>query len=148
MSYTPFYGPPGVGSGWEDGTPAENPLATRINKQALDHAEQGIMDAAAAVDELAPGAPGTRVVDVAKLPVGTTAGTVAAGDDSRLAGADPLLANAALFIAETTPGHYTRPATTKRVIFVGTVPALPGGTTAGGTGTAVAVTGLDFQITA
>lgn len=144
MTYTPTYGAPGPGSGWEDGSSA----GTEISGAALDNMEQGIIDASVAVDEIAPGAPGSRMVDVAKLPVGTTAGTVAAGDDSRLAGADPALVNALVIAYESSPGSgvYTRPNYDGPVGYLGVVMPTAGGTTAGGTGTSVAVTGKDVQL--
>jgi hypothetical protein len=108
--------------------------------------ESGILSVVAALNEILTGPLGSLVVNYSKLPVGTDAGTVTAGDDSRLDAIDPLLAFAPILVYETTPGNYTRPATARPVWFVGTVPPSNGGTTAGGTGTAVAVAGKDFKV--
>lgn len=144
IAFDPPYGPPGPGTGWENGRDASTPLSAA----AMDTELQGLIDVIAAANEILTGPLGHLVLAYAKLPVGITAGTVAAGDDSRFAGADPALVNALVIAYESSPGSgvYTRPDYDGPVGFLGIVPALTGGTTAGGTGTNVAVSGKDVSL--
>jgi hypothetical protein len=134
-TYVPYYGPPGPGTGWE--------TTTEITSPALDNIEQGTIDNSVAVDEIAPGAPGFRQVDPTKLPVGTTAGTVAAGDDSRFVSIPTVLNNALLCVIEVAGVYGARPVWPNPVVWMGTDTPTGGGTVTSGT---TAVDGFDVYI--
>ena len=57
MVYVPYYGTPGPGTGLEDGPGGHTPMTGAWG----DNAEAGIVAAAAGLDEIAPGTPGSRI---------------------------------------------------------------------------------------
>jgi hypothetical protein len=138
MPYVPYYGAPGPSSGWENGSPLTNPNATELLAEALDHSEQGLIDVSAAVDEVAPGAPGSRVIDVAKLPA-----EVVLTDDPRLNPSAPALTMALLVVVESGGVYPDRPEWDGPVAWLGVDEPASGGTTAGGPGM---VAGLDVRL--
>jgi hypothetical protein len=139
ITFVPPYGPPGPSSGWQNDPSGDTPLTEGV----LDDWTQATMDVVAALNEILAGPLGSVVINYLNLPVGTTAGTVAAGDDSRFVSIPTVLNNALLCVIEVAGVYGARPVWPNPVVWIGTDTPTGGGTVTSGT---TAVDGFDVYI--